>query len=288
VLIPGLLLGVHGASRSSATSSAGAGSGREASAGVSPRLRPRGFTLLEMLVSIAIVAVLAGLLMLGLAGVRGSGRQAATLANLRTHHNVFSLYAGDHAGWLPLLGEPAPTVLITSESGDQQWLMLYWFHYGGWHLSLAEAYYNTHLDPRLFLSPHNPEQKWAWGPWGATVADYEYSSAFVARPEYWAYETRTGPEQWGGNRLDEVLFASKKVLLRETWPHWQPGATNGVRPWPRRSAVTVAGEAHGFTSFPPSKESIYLKGDGDYEGAVLLTGLWGLHTLHGARGRDLQ
>ena len=61
----------------------------------------RGFTLLELLVVVAIVAVLAGLGLPVLSGVQESGRSARCVGNLRQIFSGLSLYAQDHANRLP-------------------------------------------------------------------------------------------------------------------------------------------------------------------------------------------
>ncbi|KAB2659998.1 MAG: type II secretion system protein [Verrucomicrobia bacterium] len=61
----------------------------------------RAFTLIELLVVIAIIAILAGLLMPGLATARGRARRIACVSNLRQLGVAFRMYADDNGGWLP-------------------------------------------------------------------------------------------------------------------------------------------------------------------------------------------
>lgn len=66
----------------------------------------RGFTLIEMLVVVAIMAVLVAVLIPTLAGARESGRSARCLSNLKQAALICALYADDHRSVGPALGVP--------------------------------------------------------------------------------------------------------------------------------------------------------------------------------------
>ena len=61
-----------------------------------------GFTLVELLVVIGIIAVLIGILMPSLAKARESARRAACLSNLRQVHQAFLMYANENKDRVPL------------------------------------------------------------------------------------------------------------------------------------------------------------------------------------------
>lgn len=65
----------------------------------------RGFSLIELLVVISIVAIMISLLFPALAGARESARQTNCLANLRQLGIATHLYAGDNRAWLPWKAE---------------------------------------------------------------------------------------------------------------------------------------------------------------------------------------
>ena len=65
-----------------------------------------GFSLVELLVVIAIIALLIGIIVPSLAGARGAGEQSVCLANLRQIAQSSMLYATEHDGSSPALGNP--------------------------------------------------------------------------------------------------------------------------------------------------------------------------------------
>lgn len=69
-------------------------------------LRPGAFTIIELLIVIAIIALLVGLLAPALASVRESTRSTVCLSNLRQIGLVFRAYADEHRGLSPALGRP--------------------------------------------------------------------------------------------------------------------------------------------------------------------------------------
>jgi prepilin-type N-terminal cleavage/methylation domain-containing protein/prepilin-type processing-associated H-X9-DG protein len=69
--------------------------------------RGRGFTLVELLVTIAIIAVLAGLLLPALASAKHAGRKASCISNLRQVGIAVHAYASDFNGNIPY-GPKAP------------------------------------------------------------------------------------------------------------------------------------------------------------------------------------
>lgn len=66
----------------------------------------RGFTLIEVLVVVAVVAVLVGVLLPTLAGARDAGRGTVCLSNLRQCHLICAQYADEHKGYGPAIGQP--------------------------------------------------------------------------------------------------------------------------------------------------------------------------------------
>ena len=60
-----------------------------------------GFTLLEMLLVIAIIALLAALLLPALVRAKGLARRVECISRLKQWTMSFGMYADDHGGWIP-------------------------------------------------------------------------------------------------------------------------------------------------------------------------------------------
>jgi len=102
--------------------------------------RTKAFTLLELMVVIAIVAVLAGVMVPFIARKRQASQRAACRMNLTWQGLAFSLYANDWHGWYPTTGVGVPR-------GREESL---------WSLSQALCYVDN--DARAFVCPNSSEQ----------------------------------------------------------------------------------------------------------------------------------
>lgn len=71
-------------------------------------LSSRAFTLLELLVVVAIIALLTALVMSGLSAARSNALRANCTSNLRQFGLALTAYAGDYGGQLPQVIGPAP------------------------------------------------------------------------------------------------------------------------------------------------------------------------------------
>ncbi|MBM4107508.1 MAG: type II secretion system protein [Phycisphaerae bacterium] len=246
---------------------------------------PRGFTLVETLIVMVLVAMLVALAMPTLGRVRERARVGASLANLRSHASIIHAYAGEHREHLPYLTSPTATFsVIRSLSAGVAVRTRYFGTYILWNVGLADAYYDGRPRHASFRSPLRRPDDTRW-------LHYALSCSFQADPDYYAPETRTyPPEQWRATRLGEVLFPSGKTLLADDAV--TPSAMAFVSYQPQRVRFPLAFVDASAAEIPWSRAGKQMpSGDG---GPVTLN--YGhensliaplRHALHGVRGRDV-
>ncbi len=156
------------------------------SVGKGKRKLPHGFTLVELLVVMAIMSILAGLLLPALSNTIESAREMACKSNLRQVGVATIIYAEDNHGWL--YGK------ATFSSGTRPHLL--GNYRNPYRLEGLGLLVDRHLDGeiRLLYCPGSPVQytgtnksRWENQAW-AVYASYNYRATYVNRE----YEPVTG------------------------------------------------------------------------------------------------
>ncbi len=167
-----------------------------------PFVRRRAFTLIELLVVIAIIAILAGLLLPGMARAKEKANGIRCVNNSRQIGLAFLLYAGDNAEHLPDLYTKAWTGSDVEPGGD------WWFQ------TLSKGKYLTAntVSNGVWRCPAVREKdiqiifgaRWeGYGPVESTIIRY----AFL-RPG--------GVDRWGSRRLSEITRPTQIWLMGDT------------------------------------------------------------------------
>ncbi len=108
-------------------------------------LNVRAFTLIELMVVIAVIGIIAGLLLPALGRAKDKGRQAFCRNNLKQLTLAMVMYHGDNKDQFPTPGS-------SSKYGpqDADWI---WWHYGREVSNSSLAKYVSEFNPRLFTCP---------------------------------------------------------------------------------------------------------------------------------------
>lgn len=179
------------------------------------------FTLIEVLVVIAIVLVLIGIALPVLSGVRDQANRTLSLAKLHNLGVRFDAYYADFRGVFPYSDEETshPIGVGTDQIGaghfqyDINWPLMF-----PDMLALASSEAAPYLAPKA-LRPENasilrPDGNGLW-----LTSSYWYGLSFVADPKVWLPETTPSPALLRAVRVDEAAFPARKVLL---WDHITP------------------------------------------------------------------
>lgn len=168
------------------------------------RLTSRGFTLIEILVTIGIIGVLVAILIPVLAGGRSTAQRTASLANLRSIGQLVHAYTEQYNETYPWA-----TGGINGCDIPMQFLPV-WQMARLWPVAMHEVIPPRELAP-IVLSPgarrEGPGQDCGQPP------SYEYSASFLARPEAWDGRATASDALLRGVTIGMVTYPSGKVLM---------------------------------------------------------------------------
>lgn len=232
----------------------------------------RGFTLIELMVVIAITGVLIGLSVNVLAKARERGRDVQTLARFASAQKGVMSYTSDYHDVFPCLVSPVERERRFEVDGGTV-RVLYFEQYQTWPLGLAESYLGVPWSSPV-LQPS--------GSVGGTTTAIWYSHNFLTSPEYWNRDQREGVSQWRATRTSDVLFPSGKAcfVLGFTWE-----LDRNPDIYHRRLISSACDGSSRWRKFEEFYLSITPGADAVAKGS--LDTWWpGMTTLNGLRGRD--
>ena len=261
----------------------------------------QGFTVVELLVVIAVVVLLVGLSSLALSSIGTKRVEIRDLAVLRSHSQSLSAYTSDNRDAFPLFLEPVQHAGdVTDASGLTYTQFSYFEMSSSWHIFLGATGHAPASPVHESFYPHGflegTERYSRFTP-------FAYPCAFVADPKFWNRETRLGrefvanprdPVQFRATRASEVAYPSSKSLVVQTWSYETDIlGRSGRGPRDRSGRVRAAmADGSGRPIGAESRLGGYSGGDGGeymdlgamhFDDAPVL-----LHTVDGVRGRDLR
>ena len=251
----------------------------------------RGWTLIEAIVMIAIVAIVIAISLSTITAARASAKLALTCSRLRENASIIHAYSADSRDCMPLPVNPKvqPYRIRIPELDVDAIYKKYFDAPGYWWLPLTMTYYNrTLFDPIWY-----PAEADKYGQFGAST--FEYPCSFTARPEFWNASTRIDSDvQYGATRQAEVLFPTKKVLLLSRYQirvrskYCYPDGPASKFPIADPKAASMPSAFVDGSASVPSYSDVfagYENGDGE---AHLSDTPPACHTINGVRGRDVQ
>jgi len=171
----------------------------------------RAFTLVELLVSVGVVAILLAILAPSLRGALAAAGRAGSLSNLRQLSMLFETYTQSKKGRYPATvhGRSYPVSLDGNiyYGPANRWDSLF-----AWPGALAEIAPLREVFETLF-SPGSPQLRIFKIELGGPYTSYYYANSFVAQPGLWAPGAQPRPEMLTEAHVDQVLHPSAKVLL---------------------------------------------------------------------------
>lgn len=185
----------------------------------------RAFTLIEVLVVIAVISLLIGITLPALGSARTAARETLSLSNVRSIGQTFALYADANKtypfpGSVPGVEAPIPENLYsfrwypdgTILATDQIWAMdRLWPGLISSVTPWTEAY-STWISPGrdkalpTFESIFNGVEP-------REVVSYDFSNSFIASPRNWTEGAQPDRKLLVPTRQDEVTYPAQKVLL---------------------------------------------------------------------------
>lgn len=232
------------------------------------------WTLIEMLMVVAIVALLLVLLAPSLRPIRNYAEDAADMSKLSGHASAFLVYTSDYRDYWPIVTDPRATATVLRADGAAIEVR-YFDAITAWNFALSETLGGTSWRDPSFVSSVRRGRS-------GSFTSFWHTSTLLADPAFWDLSTRVGPAQWRGTKAHEVSFPSHKALLTRMDP-WPVLSRDGEPSF----CVMALSDGHAVRKEVGKITPPVFSGEGNWTGSFLNSGVPTLHTPDGLRGRDL-
>jgi len=172
-----------------------------------------GFSLVEVLVSIAIISLLIAITIPALGGARDRSREMGSAVNLRSIAQIFEMYTQNAKGLYPAA---VPGAFYPDPNPNMG-------HGSIGHWQSSNFWANLFLDDypwaeheQMYLSPGATRDLRPAPVIVSTVSSYRYSSSFLGHPKIWSGEpilSHEWPDLEQSVRQSMVRYPSAKVLM---------------------------------------------------------------------------
>lgn len=172
----------------------------------------RGFTLIEVLVSISVIAILISITIPVLRASRDAGRTTLSQANLHSNAQMLYEYSSDR-------NEEFPVIVPDGASRGEVNMTRLEFPDGTW--SSFSFFNHTSLWPAVLLwAGHESSGTWrapsSRNEYSYFISDYLLSQAFMTDWSYWAPGSEQSARGWRAVRHSFVEHPSLKSMIHES------------------------------------------------------------------------
>ena len=165
------------------------------------RMKTRIFTLIELLIVIAIIAILAGMLLPALNSAKLKAQNISCMNNLKQQALALNAYSVDFQDYLP-------RGWLRSGDNPRTWVTLLFPYLGLPHLAWEDSY-SWELRPKVFLCP--ADKTFPYEKWCPTKLTYGYNQMLgKVTGDLWANNYRN--EEY---KINEIPFPGKHLAITE-------------------------------------------------------------------------
>lgn len=191
-------------------------------------MRKKGFTLVEMLVVIAIIAVLASLLFPALSSAREKARRATCMNNLKQIGQIIIMYADDNYETFPYSGENCDTIR-DAEIGDE-------------FKTSIEIYFDNY---QFFYCPSNKARYSRYKEnWNNGLIGYTYLANIDKNYVDDNYEYLI-PETSANKSINRLILMSDRIIYNKNQNRWveanHPSAIQNPESEPQKGKFSAGG-----------------------------------------------